>query len=90
VLIDPLTSLMLLVVTGISLLVQVYSLGYMKGDKGFARFYSYLSLFSFSMLTLVVANNFILLYMAWELVGVCSYLLIGFWYHKPAAASAAR
>jgi NADH-quinone oxidoreductase subunit L len=90
VLIDPLTSLMLLVVTGVSLLVQVYSLGYMKGDKGFSRFYSYLSLFSFSMLTLVVANNFILLYMAWELVGLSSYLLIGFWYHKPAAASAAK
>jgi NADH-quinone oxidoreductase subunit L len=90
VLIDPLTSLMLLVITVISLLVQIYSLGYMKGDQRLARFYSFLSLFTFSMLTLVVANNFILLYMAWELVGLCSYLLIGFWYHKPEAASAAK
>ena len=70
--------------------MQVYSLGYMRGDPGFARFFSYLSLFSFSMLTLVLADNFILLYMAWELVGLCSYLLIGFWYQKPEAARAAK
>ncbi len=78
---------MLVIVTGVSLLVQVYSLGYMKGDPGFGRFFAYLSLFSFSMLALVLADNFILLYMAWELVGLCSYLLIGFWYQKPEAAA---
>jgi NADH-quinone oxidoreductase subunit L len=90
ILLNPLSVLMLVIVTGISLLVQVYSLGYMKGDPGFPRFFSYLSLFSFSMLTLVLADNFILLYMAWELVGLCSYLLIGFWYQKPEAARAAK
>jgi NADH-quinone oxidoreductase subunit L len=90
ILIDPLASLMLVIITTVSLLVQVYSLGYMKGDLGFSRFFSYLSLFSFSMLTLVLADNFILLYMGWELVGLCSYLLIGFWYQKPEAASAAK
>ena len=90
VLLNPLSALMLVIVTSVSLLVQVYSLGYMKGDPGFARFFSYLSLFSFSMLTLVLADNFILLYMAWELVGLCSYLLIGFWYQKPEAARAAK
>jgi NADH-quinone oxidoreductase subunit L len=90
ILVDPLASLMLVIVTAVSLLVQVYSLGYMKGDPGFGRFFAYLSLFSFSMLTLVLADNFILLYMGWELVGLCSYLLIGFWYQKPEAASAAK
>ncbi len=90
VLINPLSSLMMVIVTGVSLLVQVYSLGYMGGDPGFGRFFGYLSLFSFSMLTLVLADNFILLYMAWELVGLCSYLLIGFWYERPAAARAAK
>ena len=90
VLVDPLTALMVVIVTVVSLLVQVYSLGYMKGDPGFSRFFAYLSLFSFSMLALVLADNFILLYMSWELVGLCSYLLIGFWYQKPAAASAAK
>jgi NADH-quinone oxidoreductase subunit L len=90
ILLNPLSALMMVIVTGVSLLVQVYSLGYMKGDPGFARFFSYLSLFSFSMLTLVLADNFVLLYMAWELVGLCSYLLIGFWYEKPEAARAAK
>jgi NADH-quinone oxidoreductase subunit L len=90
VLMNPLAALMLTIVTAVSLLVQVYSVGYMHGDNGYARFFSYLSLFSFSMLTLTVADNFILLYMAWELVGLSSYLLIGFWYQKPAAASAAK
>ena len=90
ILVDPLASLMLVIVTAVSLLVQIYSLGYMKGDPGFGRFFAYLSLFSFSMLTLVLADNFILLYMGWELVGLCSYLLIGFWYQKPEAASAAK
>jgi NADH-quinone oxidoreductase subunit L len=90
ILVNPLSALMMVIVTGVSLLVQIYSLGYMKGDPGFARFFSYLSLFSFSMLTLVLADNFVLLYMAWELVGLCSYLLIGFWYEKPEAARAAK
>ncbi|MGA2640046.1 MAG: NADH-quinone oxidoreductase subunit L [Spirochaetia bacterium] len=90
ILVNPLSALMMVIVTGVSLLVQIYSLGYMRGDPGFARFFSYLSLFSFSMLTLVLADNFILLYMAWELVGLCSYLLIGFWYEKPEAARAAK
>jgi NADH-quinone oxidoreductase subunit L len=90
ILLNPLSALMMVIVTGVSLLVQIYSLGYMRGDPGFARFFSYLSLFSFSMLTLVLADNFILLYMAWELVGLCSYLLIGFWYEKPEAARAAK
>ncbi len=90
ILLNPLSALMVVIVTAVSLLVQVYSLGYMKGDPGFPRFFSYLSLFSFSMLALVLADNFILLYMAWELVGLCSYLLIGFWYHKPEAARAAK
>ena len=90
ILVNPLSALMAVIVTSVSLLVQVYSLGYMKGDPSFPRFFSYLSLFSFSMLTLVLADNFILLYMAWELVGLCSYLLIGFWYQKPEAARAAK
>jgi NADH-quinone oxidoreductase subunit L len=90
ILVNPLNALMMVIVTGVSLLVQVYSLGYMRGDPGFGRFFSYLSLFSFSMLALTLADNFILLYMAWELVGLCSYLLIGFWYQKPEAARAAK
>jgi NADH-quinone oxidoreductase subunit L len=90
VLINPLTVLMLVVVTTVSFLVQVYSIGYMHGDPGFSRFFAFLSLFSFSMLGLVVANNFIQLYIFWELVGVSSYLLISFWYHKPEAAAAGK
>jgi NADH-quinone oxidoreductase subunit L len=90
VLVDPLSALMMVIVTGTSLLVQIYSLGYMRDDPGFGRFFAFLSLFTFSMLTLVLADNFILLYMAWELVGLCSYLLIGFWYQRPAAARAAK
>ncbi len=90
VLVNPLSALMLVVVTAVSLLVQIYSLGYMRGDGGLARFFSYLSLFTFAMLLLVCADNFVLLYMAWELVGLCSYLLIGFWYHKPEASAAAK
>jgi len=90
VLLNPLTSIMLVVVTLISFLVQIYSIGYMHGDKGFSKFFSFISLFSFSMLGLVIANNFIQLYIFWELVGLCSYLLIGFWYHKPEAAAASK
>ena len=89
-LIDPLTSIMLVVVTGVSLLVQVYSLGYMKGDASFSRYYAYMSLFTAAMLGLVLSSNIIQLYMFWELVGVSSYLLIGFWHERPSAAAAAK
>src|SRR5205085_5699122 len=74
----------------VSALVQIYSMGYMKGDGGYARYFAYLSLFSASMLGLVTANNLFQLYVCWELVGICSYLLIGFWWFKPSAASAAK
>ncbi len=89
-LIDQLSAVMLIVVTSISSLVFIYSIGYMHGDKGYARFFSYLCLFVFSMLVLVMANNFLLLYFGWEAVGLCSYLLIGFWFEKRSAASAGK
>jgi NADH-quinone oxidoreductase subunit L len=85
---DPLTAVMLATVTFISLLVCVYSIGYMHGDRGYWRFFSYVALFVFSMTMLVSVSNFLLLYVFWEAVGLCSYLLIGFWYEKPAAAAA--
>lgn len=88
--IDELSKAMLLVVTGIGLLVHVYSLGYMKEDAGKARFFGGLSLFMFSMLGIVLADNFIMMFIFWELVGVSSYLLIGHWYERPAAADAAK
>ncbi len=87
--IDTLTSVMLVVVTGISALVHVYSIGYMSGDPGNPRFFSYLSFFTFAMLMLVTADNFLQLYFGWEGVGLASYLLIGFWYKRPAANAAA-
>lgn len=90
VLVDPLTVMMLMVVTTVSLLVQIYSCGYMKGDPGYGRFFAFLSLFAGSMLGLVVAVNFLQLYFFWELVGLCSYLLIGFYYHKVSAREAAK
>jgi NADH-quinone oxidoreductase subunit L len=85
---DPLTAVMLAMVTFISLLVAVYSVGYMHGDPGYWRFFTYISLFVFSMTMLVSVSNFLLLYVFWEAVGLCSYLLIGFWFEKPAAAAA--
>lgn len=88
--VNSLTLMMMIVVTTISLLVFIYSIDYMKGEKGYARFFSFLSLFSFSMLGLVAAPNLIQLYMCWELVGVSSYLLIGFYYHKPEAVAASK
>ncbi|MBI2863577.1 MAG: NADH-quinone oxidoreductase subunit L [Chloroflexi bacterium] len=88
--IDPLAAFMLVVVTGVSLLVQIYSQGYMAGDPGYSRYYAFMSLFTASMLGLVLANNLIMVYFFWELVGLCSYLLIGFWFQKPAAAAAAK
>lgn len=90
VLLDPLTAIMLIVVTGVSLMVQIYSVGYMKNDTGYSRYFAYMSLFSASMIGLVLASNIVQLYVFWELVGLCSYLLIGFWYHKPSAAAAAK
>ena len=88
--ITRLNALMLLIVSLVSFLVQVYSAGYMRGDSRFGVFYAYLSLFTFSMLGLVIAPNLLQLYIFWELVGVCSFLLIGFWYWKPEAKAAAK
>jgi len=84
-LVDSLTAMMLVVVTFVSLMVHIYTIGYMKGDEGYSRFFSYISLFTFSMLILVTANNFMQLFFGWEAVGLVSYLLIGFWYKKPTA-----
>jgi len=84
-LIDPLTTTMLLVVTFVSLMVHVYTIGYMADDPGYTRFFSYISLFTFSMLMLVMSNNFLQLFFGWEAVGLVSYLLIGFWYERPTA-----
>nr|WP_246628059.1 NADH-quinone oxidoreductase subunit L [Paenibacillus oenotherae] len=85
-----LSALMLVVVTAVSFLVNVYSAGYMKGDERISTFYSYIALFTFSMLGLVLADNMLTLYIFWELVGVCSFLLVGFWFTKPAARAAAK
>lgn len=87
-LIDPLTAFMLFVVTFVALLVMIYSVGYMHDDPGFSRFFSYLALFVFSMLGLVIANNYFQMFVFWELVGLCSYLLIGFYFYKDSAAQA--
>jgi NADH-quinone oxidoreductase subunit L len=87
---DPLTAVMLATVTFVSLLVVVYSIAYMHGDPGYWRFFSYMALFVFSMTMLVSVSNFVLLYIFWEAVGLCSYLLIGFWFHKPEAAAAGK
>ncbi len=84
-LIDPLTTTMMLVVTFVSLMVHVYTIGYMADDPGYTRFFSYISLFTFSMLMLVMSNNFLQLFFGWEAVGLVSYLLIGFWYTRPTA-----
>jgi NADH-quinone oxidoreductase subunit L len=84
-LIDPLTVMMMLVVTFVSLMVHIYTIGYMKDDAGYQRFFSYISLFTFSMLMLVMANNFLQLFFGWEAVGLVSYLLIGFWYERDTA-----
>ncbi len=89
-LIDQLTAVMLIVVTSISSLIFVYSIGYMHDDKGYHRFFAYLSLFVFSMLILVMANNFLLLYFGWEAVGLCSYFLIGFWFDRKSASNAGK
>ena len=90
ILIDPLTIAMLGLVTFVALMVQIYSLAYMKGDPRFGWYFAVHSLFAAAMLTLVLADNFLLLYVAWELVGICSYLLIGFWHERPQAREAAK
>jgi NADH-quinone oxidoreductase subunit L len=84
-LIDTLTATMMLVVTSVSLMVHIYTIGYMEEDDGYQRFFSYISLFTFSMLMLVMSNNFLQLFFGWEAVGLVSYLLIGFWYKKQSA-----
>ena len=86
--VDPLTGVMLLVVTGVGALIHLYSVGYMHDDPGYPRYFAYLNLFVFSMTMLVLAGNFLLLYVFWEAVGLCSYLLIGFWYTRKSAADA--
>ncbi len=88
--VDQLSAVMLLVVTGVGFLIHLYSAGYMHDDPSYARFFTYLNLFVFSMVMLVLAGNFLLLYVGWEAVGLCSYLLIGFWYEKPSATDAGK
>lgn len=89
-LVDPLSSIMLLIITGIGFLIHLYSTGYMHTDEGFGKFFSYLNLFIFFMLLLVLGSNYIVMFIGWEGVGLCSYLLIGFWYTNTAYASAAK
>ena len=89
-LLDPLSSVMILVVTGIGFLIHVYSIGYMHEEDGFYRFFAYLNLFMFSMLTLVLGNNYLMMFVGWEGVGLCSYLLIGYYFHKKSAGDAAK
>jgi len=88
--VDPLSSVMLLVVTFVGFLIHVYSVGYMAHDPGYARYMSYLNLFMFAMLTLVLGANYLLLFVGWEGVGLCSYLLIGFWFEKKSASDAGK
>lgn len=90
IVIDHLTAMMLVIVTTVAFLVQIYTDGYMAHDRGYVRFYAYLSLFSSSMLGLVISPNIVQIYVFWELVGMCSYLLIGFWYDRPGAANACQ
>src|SRR5205823_13572655 len=87
---DPLAAAMLVMITLVGLCIFVFSKGYMAGDKDFSRFFAYLSFFSAAMLGVVIANSLLLLFVCWELVGLASYLLIGFWIHKPSAAAAAK
>lgn len=89
-LVDPLSSVFLLIITGIGFLIHIYSIGYMHDDEGFSRFFTYLNLFVFFMLLLVLGNNYLIMFVGWEGVGLCSYLLIGFWYKNTAYNNAAR
>ena len=88
--VDALTAVMLLVITGVGFLIHVYSIGYMHGDAGYTRYFAYLNLFVFSMLILVLGNNYLMMFVGWEGVGLCSYLLIGFWYEKQSATDAGK
>jgi len=88
--IDPLSILMALVVTGVSFFIHIYSVGYMHDDSGYIRYFAYLNLFVFMMLNLILANNFLLMFVGWEGVGLCSYLLIGFWFEKDSASNAGK
>ncbi len=90
ILLDPISVMMLVVISTVSFMVHIYSLGYMKGEKGFERYYAFLSLFTFSMMGLVVATNIFQMYIFWELVGISSYLLIGFYYTRPSAVAASK
>jgi NADH-quinone oxidoreductase subunit L len=87
---DPLSAMMLLVVAGVGFLIHIYSIGYMHGDPGYYRFFTYLNLFMFFMLVLITANNYLLMFVGWEGVGLCSYLLIGFWFERKSAADAGK
>lgn len=87
-LLDPLSAVMVLVITGVGLLIHVYSIGYMRGDPGIRRYFAYLNLFTFMMLNLVLSDSLVLLFLGWEGVGLCSYLLIGFWFTDAAKAKA--
>ena len=88
--VDALTTVMLLVITGVGFIIHVYSIGYMHGDPGYTRYFAYLNLFVFAMLILVLGNNYLLMFVGWEGVGLCSYLLIGFWYEKQSATEAGK
>ena len=88
--VDALTTVMLLVITGVGFLIHVYSIGYMHGDAGYTRYFAYLNLFVFAMLILVLGNNYLMMFVGWEGVGLCSYLLIGFWYEKKSAIDAGK
>src|SRR5512144_1803318 len=89
-LVDPLSAVMMLVVSFVGFLIHVYSIGYMHGDPGYARFFTYLNLFMTSMLILVLANNYLFMFLGWEGVGLCSYLLIGYWYDRQSASDAGK
>ena len=87
---DQLSAIMLLIITGVGFLIHLYSVGYMKDDAGFGKFFAYLNLFVFFMLLLVLGSNYLIIFIGWEGVGLCSYLLIGFWYTNPDYADAAK
>src|SRR5437588_4281751 len=89
-LIDQLSAILLLIITGVGFLIHLYSVGYMHHDNGFGKFFSYLNLFIFFMLLLVMGSNYLIMFIGWEGVGLCSYLLIGFWYTNPAYADASK
>jgi len=89
-LLDPLSSIWLLFVTGVGALIHIYSIGYMAHEGGYYRFFGYMNLFMFSMLTLILGNNYALMFVGWEGVGLCSYLLIGFYFHRKSASDAAH